>query len=317
MFFTMPFVDVPMAEGPWDRQHPGRMDRFLRAVAYHKIWRYWNAWGPAGRLDGNNDPANVRAQFRHGLAYAIFPAVASVQSASGDLESDRALYRQYVPAIEELSRAGWEPVPYATADEGVIVERFGDAAQGELHFTLRNYADKPVETLLRPDWQALGCPEDDELVMLDILPGTPRLTPFPRQGCRLAIEADGSRAFWVGTAGRRRSTVSAWPPQPWKKSSGCSMPRCATATCPPGKRPSALPGQAPMPTKAAPWRRRSTPPPGRSLAERPEDRIAGGPGQARLPPQGASVDRSGGALGHRGPVAAGCHLRARRRVRSK
>ncbi len=198
MVFLLPYVDVPMAEVPWDWQHPGRMDRFLRAVAYHKIWRYWNVWGPQGVMDGNKDPANVRAQFRHGLASAVFPAAVTIQLAAGNLESYRALYRQYVPAIEELSRASWEPVPYAAADAGVIVERFGDAAQGELHFTLRNYAGKPVETLLRPDWQALGCPKEDELVMLDILPGTPRLTPFPRQGCRLAVEADGSRAVWVG-----------------------------------------------------------------------------------------------------------------------
>ncbi len=39
MFFVAPFVNVLMAEFPWDWQHPGRMDRFLRAVAHHKIWR--------------------------------------------------------------------------------------------------------------------------------------------------------------------------------------------------------------------------------------------------------------------------------------
>jgi len=199
-FFTMPYVDVPMTEGSWDPQHPARLDRFLRAVNYHKIWRYWHAWDQRGGY-GDKDPANVQAHFRHGLAYAIFPAVACVQGATGDLEPHRALYRQYVPAIEELSRTGWEPVPYATATEGVIVERYGTYAQGELHFTLRHYSDKPVETVLAPDWRALGCPavEQIDLVMLDILPGTPRLTAFTKGGYRLSIEADGSRAVWVGT----------------------------------------------------------------------------------------------------------------------
>ena len=167
---------------------------------YRKIWRYWHAWDQRGGY-GDKDPANVQAHFRHGLACAIFPAVACVQGATGDLEPHRALYRQYVPAIEELSRTGWEPVPYATATEGVIVERYGTYAQGELHFTLRNYSDKAVETVLAPDWRALGCPagEQLELVMLDILPGTPRLTAFRKGGYRLSIEADGSRALWVGT----------------------------------------------------------------------------------------------------------------------
>ncbi len=116
-FFTMPYVDVPMTEGNWDPKNPGRLDRFMRAVNYQKIWRYWHAWDKSGGY-GDRDPANVRAHFRRGLAYAIYPAVACVQSATGDLEPHRAWYRQYVPAIEELSTAGWEPVPYATGHRG-------------------------------------------------------------------------------------------------------------------------------------------------------------------------------------------------------
>ncbi len=263
-------------------------------------------------MDGNKAPANVRAQFRHGLAYAVFPAAVTIQLAGGDLESYRALYRQYVPAIEELSKAGWEPVPYATADGGVIVERFGGAAGGELHFTLRNYADKPVETLLRPGWQALGCPDGDGLVMLDILPGTPRLTPFPREGCRLSVEADGSRAIWIGTrrqaaqhgfrraaatlekterlfrAEMRDGDVSAWKRALQLATAGAGADEArALATA----------GEAP--------------PPGRNLPERPEDRRAGRSGKISFPSQGAGIARSGGAGGRRGRSAAGCRLRTR------
>ena len=197
-FFTMPYVDVPMTEGSWDVDHIGRWERFLRAVNYRKIWRHWHAWNKRGGY-GDRDPANVQEHFRHCLAYAIYPALACVQDGSGDIEPHRAWYRQYVPAIEELSVAGWDPVPYATASEGVVVERFGDYAQGELHFTLHNYAGKPVETIMKPDWNALGAPAGEELVVMDILPGTPQLAVFPREGYRVEIEADGSRAFWVGT----------------------------------------------------------------------------------------------------------------------
>ena len=195
-FFTMPYVDVPMTEGSWDADHPGRLDRFMRAVSYQKIWRYWHAWDKKGGY-GDKDPANVRAQFRRGLAYAIYPPVACVGGSA--LEPHRALYRQYVPAIEELSRAGWEPVPYTAASEGVIVERFGAYDQGELHFTLRNYADKPVETILVPDWRSLRAPAGAEWVFMDILSGTPRLLPFPEKGLALDLEPDGTRALWVGT----------------------------------------------------------------------------------------------------------------------
>lgn len=195
-FFTMPYVDVPMTEGSWDPQNRGRLDRFLRAVNYQKIWRYWHAWDKAGRY-GDRDPANVQAHFRAGLASGVYPAVACVQSASGDLEPHRALYRQYVPAIEELSRAGWEPVPYARATDGVVVERFG--RQGDLHFTLRNYADHAIQTVLTPDWTSLGLENEEDLVAIDILPRQPRLVAFPRQGLRVTLEPDGSAAFWVGT----------------------------------------------------------------------------------------------------------------------
>lgn len=196
-FFTMPFVDVPMTEGDWDPKHPGRVDRFMRAVNYRKIWRYWHAWDKSGGY-GDKDPANVRNHFRRGLAYAIYPAVACVQGA-GDLEAYRALYRQYVPAIEELSKAGWEPIPYATASQGAIAERFGSFEQGELHFTLRNYTDAPVQSKLVLDRQGLGIPAQAQLVCMDILPAAPTLSAFAPEGQAIDLESQGSRAFWVGT----------------------------------------------------------------------------------------------------------------------
>ncbi len=142
----------------------------------------------------------MQAHFRSGLAYAIYPAVACVQSATGDLEPHRAWYRQYVPAIEELSTAGWEPTPYAKASEGVVVERFGDFRRGELHFTFRNYADRPVDAVLAVDWESLSVAEADELVAIDIVPRTPQVVPVVRRDdFHVLLEADGARALWIGT----------------------------------------------------------------------------------------------------------------------
>ncbi len=87
-------------------------------------------------------------------------------------------------------------MPQAT--EGVVVERFTDGGGGELHFTLRNYADRPIETVLTFDPEILR-PWTGEVVAIDILPRTPHLVPVAREGFRVALEADGSRAFWVGT----------------------------------------------------------------------------------------------------------------------
>ena len=196
--FTLPFVDVPMTEGNWDPQHDGRLDRYLRGMVYQKIWRYWHAWDRGGRY-GDKDPENVRRHFRRGLAYAIYPSVYCIEMATRDLEQYRAQFRQYVPAIEELSRSGWEPVPYARGTGGVIVERYGTYAEGEFHLTLRNYGEEPVKTVLALDREALSIDAEAELVACDILPRVPQFVAVPTHGLEIALEADGTKALWIGT----------------------------------------------------------------------------------------------------------------------
>jgi len=199
--FTTPYVDIPMTEGNWDRNHPGRLDRYMRAIAHHKIWRYWRVWHKVTGAYGEEDPASVRAHFRRGLAYAIFPCMGCLRSSTGNIEPYRSWFRQYVPAIEELSAAGWEPVPYARASEGVIVERYGSFAHGELHFTLRNYAQEAKDVAVTLEKESLGIPQDAALCAADIVPRSPAVAHVP-DTWRVALEADGTRAFWVGTRGQ-------------------------------------------------------------------------------------------------------------------
>lgn len=196
--FTLPYVDVPMTEGSWDPRHPARLDRYLRSMAHHKIRRYWHAWDDNGGY-GDKDPRNVRAQMMRGLAYGIYPSVYSVQVMSGDLEQYRALFRQHLPALEELNHAGWEPVPYATAGDQLTVERFGGFAEGELHFTIRNWGDKPAEATLQLDAAGLGLPAQAQLVSLDIVPGTAAFRSFPSQGLPAKLAPGETMALWVGT----------------------------------------------------------------------------------------------------------------------
>lgn len=195
--FLAPFCDVPMIEWDWDRSHPGRLERFCRSIAYHKIWRFWRVLGR-----GESDPDSVRLHFRRGLAYAIFPAVYPLVTASGDIERYRHLYRQYVPAIEELSRAGWEPVPHARCKPpDVVIERFGAFASADLHFTLRNYSDKPVDVTIQLDLRALGISarKARELLAYDLLAGPASPAPVAPSAWRVTVPANASRAFWLGT----------------------------------------------------------------------------------------------------------------------
>ncbi len=193
--FTMPFVDIPMIENEWDLDHKDRFERYLRAIAHHKIWRFWRVQG-----DGEKDEGSVRWHLARGLGYAVYPCVGALQSSGGDLEQYRHLFRQYVPAIEELSIAGWEPVPYARVSDGAVIERYGSYADGELHFTLRNYDEEAAKAVrVAIDSRSLGMPGAVELVAVDILPGLPTATPIDSRDWEVTVPANGSRAFWVGT----------------------------------------------------------------------------------------------------------------------
>jgi hypothetical protein len=195
---TMPFIDIAMIEGRWDRNSHPREERFWRACAYQKIWRFWclnTGWYDTPHV---LDPGEVSRTFGEGLASAIFPPLDTVARALGSLEPVRGAYRQYVPAIEELSAAGWEPVPHATAGEGVVVERFGSAAQG-LYFTLRNYDSRPKQVSLCVHRGGLGIPQDQRLVAVDLVPGTPEIVPLEGDLLGVRVEADNSRAFCVGS----------------------------------------------------------------------------------------------------------------------
>ncbi|HIE52082.1 MAG TPA: hypothetical protein EYP85_10015 [Armatimonadetes bacterium] len=195
--FTLPFCDIPMVEWDWDRAHPGRLERYLRSLAHHKIWRFWRVCGK-----GEKDRESVLVHFARGLAYAIFPSVYGVQVVGGSVEPYRSLYRQYVPAIEALSAAGWEPVPYARIGGGdVVVERFGEYAGDDLHFTLRNYAMEAREVTVALDLAGLGVPpaEAERLIACDLLPGLAVPEPVLPQAWKVQVPANGSRAFWLGT----------------------------------------------------------------------------------------------------------------------
>ncbi len=201
--FTMPFCDIPMIEWDWDVQHPGRFERNLRMTAYQKIWRFWRVCGK-----GEKDRDSVIAHFHRCLAGAVYPSVYGVQIQGGSLEPYRAHYRRYVPAIEALSSAGWEPIPYArtgcarTGDPDVVVERYGTLRQGTLHLTFRNYASAPKSLKVSLDLDGLQYPRlgQQRLLACDLLEGPGVLEMGVEEDWRVELPGNSARAFWLGTA---------------------------------------------------------------------------------------------------------------------
>lgn len=191
--FTVPYVDLPIIETDWTIGADGPMDRYIRTVAHHRIWRFWRTLGK-----GEEDPASIVAHFDRGLAYAIFPAVYPVALVAGDVETYRPLYRTYVPAIEQLSRAGWEPVTLArTEASGVFLERYGDPARDNLHFTLRSEAAQDLTATVTLEPAARG---QGPLLACDLLRGPHAATVIDPAAWPIDLRPGATRAFWVGSA---------------------------------------------------------------------------------------------------------------------
>ena len=172
--FCFPYVDMGMIEWEWDRSNPLRTGTYARTMSYHKLYRFWRVCGK-----GEEDPASVRTHLHRCLFWAIYPAVGGMQSKTHNLDEYRYLYRRYVPIVERLSAAGWEPVTHATASpEGVLVERYGLFDNGSLHFAIRNITEgqmidpsgpAPKRVNVCIDGQALGIAPDDRTLFAEEL----------------------------------------------------------------------------------------------------------------------------------------------------
>jgi hypothetical protein len=160
--------DILGIEGNTDLRH-------LRTIAYQK---------PALRLVpfAKGDREKVERIFRECAALGIFPSMDKPRAA---YEEYRTLFDVYVPLIQKLSSAGWEPVTYASStDPDVIVERFGKR-NGDLFLTVYNTARQKKKFQLSFD-QSVGVftryhgaqnlftgktYRRDSTLPLDILPG--------------------------------------------------------------------------------------------------------------------------------------------------
>ena len=111
------------------------------------------------------------------LAFGEFPAITELgySGTSSDLEKGRPLYRRFMPVMQRIAYAGWEPITHASVTDDAaqppaarvvgaastvcgpfFVERFGNWQDGDLHFTVHNDSDRPASGWLLLDKKALG-----------------------------------------------------------------------------------------------------------------------------------------------------------------
>lgn len=78
-------------------------------------------------------------------------------------ERDRLNHRKYQALCQQLAEAGWQPLTLARShDAGLVIERFGTAAAGEVFFTVLNDGSAPVNARISIPLTAL--PNDSVIV---------------------------------------------------------------------------------------------------------------------------------------------------------
>jgi hypothetical protein len=198
--FIAPFIDGAHEETPLHDRDPVQLDRAMRAIAGHKNW-YFVYPGPM--VSGKFSNQDISQQFKRGLAYTIYPAVATVLETQPDYERWRKYFRQYIPAMQRLAMAGWEPVPYAKTDDHlVVIERYGNFNTDNLLFTLRNHNKETPKTVqVSFEFADLGISEAEisHLQAYDLLTYKPLLfDPYTRR-LTITVGINDSAAFILGT----------------------------------------------------------------------------------------------------------------------
>jgi len=120
------------------------------------------------------DHSMVEKYFQRCLFWGVFPGFFSANAATNCYfdnpalyDRDRDLFKKYLPLIQKIARAGWEPLTMARCS-GADIERFGPGKDGTLYFTIRGKGSKAVLTLdpkLGKPVSAVKLPADQPLAI--------------------------------------------------------------------------------------------------------------------------------------------------------
>ncbi len=148
-----PLLDVMGTEtnmftdtGAWAPEADSVMD-LRRTASYHKPYLLLlNA--DFSKVDG----AGIQRYFERCLFYGIYPSMFSANASDHPYwdnpalyNRDRALFRKYIPVVQSLSAAGWEPMTWARSSRpDVWLERYG-----KTYLSVLNSTDAPAVTTLR------------------------------------------------------------------------------------------------------------------------------------------------------------------------
>ena len=157
------YLDVMGTETNWARDgeytpNPDAVMNYRRAICYQRPYLLL-----LNTVYDDFEPEWVELYFKRCTAYGIFPGFFSHNAADDPYwtrpelyERDRPLFLKYIPVIQALSAAGWEPVTHArSGNPSVYIERFGRPG-GALFLTLFNDSHEPQTAAVSADLEKLG-----------------------------------------------------------------------------------------------------------------------------------------------------------------
>ncbi|MCW3058989.1 MAG: hypothetical protein JWQ02_810, partial [Capsulimonas sp.] len=119
---------------------------------------------------------NIARYFERCLFYGVYPSMFSVNAADHPYwenpalyNRDRPLFKKYIPVLQRLSAAGWEPITWAKAAQSdVWLERYG-----KNYLTVLNSKDTSTNAVIRIDAAKFGsgARSGKTLVVRDVLTG--------------------------------------------------------------------------------------------------------------------------------------------------
>jgi hypothetical protein len=111
-------------------------------------------------------PDLVERYFQRCLFYGVWPGFFDEEAASRDpywspgkkwYERDRPLFKKYIPLLQRLTTAGWQPLTYATcSNSNIRLERFGPEPSGSVLLTLLNDTTEMQSGTVAVDLKTLG-----------------------------------------------------------------------------------------------------------------------------------------------------------------
>ena len=154
-------------------------------------------------------PAEVEKYFQRSMFWGVYPSMFSVDASSHPYwaeprwyDRDRALFKKYIPVIQELSRAGWEPITFARSDDPrAELERFGDR-----RLTVLNSSAEPISAAVTVEVHRFwNLPAGARVVAVDMASGE-TLGDAPAQPdvrVPLSLKPGEARALELRMAPRR------------------------------------------------------------------------------------------------------------------